>query len=300
MSLASSLQTILDPYRIRIDNDLHVYITNNMPENPLRKACSYALGHGAKRLRPALVIMVAEALNTEYNATLPALAVEFFHTASLIVDDLPCMDNDDVRRNAPTVHRAFGEATALLASYALIAEGYACFTQATHQLAASAFPYANNSATIGLLAIENASQNNGVSGAAGGQYLDLFIQQPDDMQIEEIVIKKTVSLFETALVTGWLYGGGSLTQLETVKAVAYQLGMAFQIIDDFADYSHDHQQNAANMVAACGISSAYEKLENALIAFESTLKELKLADSPLTHIAHIMRINARLTIQSSF
>ena len=92
-------------------------------KSALLDACSYSLTNGGKRLRPLLVLMVAEAIGS-VDVMPSALSVEFFHTASLIADDLPCMDDDALRRGLPALHKAFGEAPALLASYTLIAAGY--------------------------------------------------------------------------------------------------------------------------------------------------------------------------------
>ena len=84
------------------------------PKSPLRDACAYALATGGKRVRPALVLMIADALNEGADASYAALAIEFFHTASLVADDMPSMDDDDFRRDKPSVHKQFGEGAALL------------------------------------------------------------------------------------------------------------------------------------------------------------------------------------------
>lgn len=93
-------------------------------ESALKNAIYFALTNGGKRLRPLIVDLVAKALNKNQNVEASLLSIEFFHTASLIADDLPCMDNDDLRREKPSLHKQFGEATALLASYGLITKGF--------------------------------------------------------------------------------------------------------------------------------------------------------------------------------
>jgi len=93
-------------------------------KNQLRDAVEYSLFSGGKRLRPIIVLMVGEALKKGFDVTYSALSVEFFHTASLIADDLPSMDNDTQRRDKPTLHKAFPESVAILASYTLISSGY--------------------------------------------------------------------------------------------------------------------------------------------------------------------------------
>lgn len=115
---------LLERYRSRFEKELPLAIEQMGEKNVLRDACEYALVCGGKRLRPLIVLMTADALAQGLDVLPAALSVEFFHTASLIADDLPCMDNDDFRRNRPSLHKAFGESIAILASYTLIAEGY--------------------------------------------------------------------------------------------------------------------------------------------------------------------------------
>src|SRR3989344_7419672 len=111
-------------YRKRVEEDLRHSIEKLGEKNGLRDACEYALTNGGKRLRPIFVLMIADAIGEGLDAMPAALGVEFFHTASLIADDLPCMDDDDTRRSRPSLHKAFGESVAILASYTLIAAGY--------------------------------------------------------------------------------------------------------------------------------------------------------------------------------
>ncbi|MBM3199287.1 MAG: hypothetical protein FJZ58_08595, partial [Chlamydiae bacterium] len=111
-------------YRDRIEKEIAKSILYFGEKTKLRDACEYALTNGGKRLRPLIVLMVSEALGNGLNVLEAALSVEFFHTASLIADDLPCMDNDDERRDKPSLHKVYGETIALLASYALITAAF--------------------------------------------------------------------------------------------------------------------------------------------------------------------------------
>src|SRR5579864_1711145 len=115
---------MFEKYKTKIESALEKEMAQMGEPSRLLQACQYALFSGGKRLRPILVLMVARALGNGLDAMPVALSVEFFHTASLIADDLPCMDNDDERRGRPSLHRAFEESVALLASYTLIASGY--------------------------------------------------------------------------------------------------------------------------------------------------------------------------------
>src|SRR5947209_4745416 len=105
--------SVLNPYKERFEPHLTKAILSFGDKNNLRDACEYALSSGGKRFRPALVYMMGDALGGSKDIDGAALATEFFHTASLIADDLPCMDDDDMRRGRPTVHKMYGEATAL-------------------------------------------------------------------------------------------------------------------------------------------------------------------------------------------
>ena len=110
--------------RDKIEKEIARSILSFGEKTKLRDACEYALLSGGKRLRPIIVMMVADGLGHDLDVAPAALAVEFLHTASLVADDLPCMDNDDERREKPSLHKAYGESVALLASYSLIFAGY--------------------------------------------------------------------------------------------------------------------------------------------------------------------------------
>lgn len=249
------------------------------PKGKLRDACEYALTNGGKRFRPILVSMVAAAVNPNADVSQAALAVEYFHTASLIADDLPCMDNDAERRNKPATHIVFGESTALLASYSLIAAGYDCLAKNSQMLAASTSPHASQAGAIGLLAIQNVSRNTGLHGASGGQFLDIFPPDLSWSTVHEVICKKTVSLFDISFVLGWLYAGGDIELLPQVSKAAYHFGMAFQIADDLGDIKQD-ALNGRNVNAASiyGCTDA-----RALV-----LKEIELYRNAI----HILQINS--------
>lgn len=245
------------------------------PSSKLREACEYALMNGGKRLRPALVLMVARALCPNADATHAALAIEYFHTASLVADDLPCMDDDDIRRCKPSTHKVYGETMALLASYALISAGYTGYVKNAQLLRASSLPFSSRADQICILAVENASFNTGLSGATGGQFQDIFPERLDLATIQDIIHKKTTSLFEIAFVSGWLYGGGNPLQLPEVKKAASHFGMAFQIADDIADAPEDISKGRqVNIVPVVGMKKAQEILESEITAYETSVKHL--------------------------
>jgi geranylgeranyl diphosphate synthase type II len=174
----NTLETLLKPYLLQIEKAIQENIETLGAEHHLKKACLYSLLNGGKRYRPALVLMIGDAIGTGADISLAALAIEYFHTASLVVDDLPCMDDDDERRNRPSTHKIYGETMALLVSYALIAEGYRCLAQNAKQLEKGPWTHSKNSDKICTLALECAGYNTGLLGATGGQYLDIFPPRP--------------------------------------------------------------------------------------------------------------------------
>lgn len=280
MTENNSLSKLLAPFQKKIEQNLKASIEALGPDSRLREACAYALLNGGKRFRPALVYIISKALNSTIDVTQAALAIEFFHTASLIADDLPCMDNDDLRRDKPSLHKVYGESTALLASYALIAAGYECLSKNASIIRDANCSFSNQSDRICVLALENATYNTGLLGATGGQYLDINPPNLDLETIREVLRMKTVSLFEISFVFGWLYSGGSAISLDLVKKAAYHFGMAFQIADDFGDKEQDIiNKRLINLVNIYGEEKAFQVFSEELNLFKTTLKDLKL-DAP--------------------
>lgn len=255
--------------------------TSRFPEKGiLKEACAYALLNGGKRFRPAIVLMVAEALNQKVDVFAPAFAIECFHTASLVADDLPCMDDDDERRNKPTVHKRYGEPIALLTSYALIAEGYGAIAEGLQSYIRVKPDKAVEGSQVVVMALENASLNTGLSGATGGQFLDIVPPNLSESTLREVIHKKTTSLFEIAFVFGWLFGGGDPRKLPAVKQCASHFGMAFQVADDLGDVEQDAKKGRqVNMAGVFGVEKARTILKEEMAGYQAMLKELEI-DSP--------------------
>lgn len=284
-----SFGQILDPYKKLIEQGLQENVEQLGPKTSLRDACEYALLNGGKRFRPALVLMIAKALGYGVDVFQAALGIEFFHTASLIADDLPCMDNDDERRNKPTLHRVYGESVALLATYGLISAGYACLAKNAQIVKASRHPLAQQGDSLCVLALENVSYNTGIRGATEGQFLDLSPPNLSLAVLREVLHKKTVTLFEISFVLGWIFGGGDLALLDLVKQSAAHFGMAFQIADDLGDrvqdQAHNHSLNIANVCGEeCAKKMFYEEIEQ----FNQTLVDLKLESEDLQALVQLL------------
>lgn len=284
----SSLVQSLENYRKTVDRLIKESIQQLGDPSRLRDACEYALLNGGKRFRPALVLLVGDALDKRYDLSLPALAIEYFHTASLIADDLPCMDDDDERRKKPSLHIAFDEATAIMASYALISAGYGFLAQHSEEVIKNDLPIAASADAICRLAVQNVSFNTGLYGATGGQFLDMHPSKLDLEDLREIARKKTASLFEISFVLGWLYAGGDFEKLPFVKKVAEHFGMAFQMADDIDDCEKDRLNGNPNFAVTLGIEKAKELLNREIVSYDKLLKELDLATPELSALAHLV------------
>ncbi len=198
----------------------------------LHAAMRYSLEAGGKRLRPVLVLAAADRCGAAPDDALPAaVAIECVHTYSLIHDDLPCLDNDDLRRGRPTAHRAFDEATALLAGDALL----------THAFALLATAYADRPALAHALVRELADAA-GSCRLIGGQMEDVLAEKKADAtaaDLEFIHLNKTAAMIEASLVLGAHVGGATESALQSLRQTGRHLGLAFQIVDDVLDATAD-------------------------------------------------------------
>ncbi len=276
-------------HRDRIEKELAKSISSFGKKTKLREACEYALTNGGKRFRPLIVLLVAEALGNGLDASFAALSVEFFHTASLIVDDLPCMDDEENRRGKPTLHKVYGETTAVLASYALITAGFEKIQQSAEILKQAESPFGLQADLAGMIALECAARCSGILGATGGQFLDLF---PPDNSLEtiiEVIEKKTVTLFETSFVFGWIFGGGDLEKIQPVKKLGHHFGLAFQIADDIDDLKEDEKkQKPINMARILGKERALTAFHEEMKHYFMILKELNIDTPSFVKMADIL------------
>lgn len=225
----------------------------------LFKAMEYSLSAGGKRLRPSLCLAAAERCGAEQSQALPlALGLEMFHTASLIHDDLPCMDDDDTRRGRPSNHKAFGETTAVLAGDSLL-------------LAAFEYPltYSNNVPPAKLLcALRIFAAAAGPSGVCGGQFLDMDISREHAAEyVEKIASLKTAALIRASALCGAALGTDREDLLAAYSEYGCHLGLAFQIVDDILDVEStveelgksigkDAEQGKATYAAVFGLEKA--------------------------------------------
>ena len=228
-----AIEPFLERWIPRIEQELGKYM-DAVPEDPerLSAAMRHALLGGGKRLRPACVLIGAAAVGGVEKEALPAAcAVEMVHSYSLVHDDLPCMDDDDLRRGRPTVHKAFDEATAVLAGDALLTLAF--------QILAADLPAEISPAAAAALA-----RAAGPAGMVGGQMADLLAEgQPlEEERILSIDRRKTAAMFSAAFELGGLCGGGGTEQLQTLARIGEICGIAFQIVDDLLDIQSTSDQ----------------------------------------------------------
>lgn len=229
------------------------------------EAARYSLSAGGKRLRPALVMEFCRVCGEEPETALPvACAIEMLHTFSLIHDDLPCMDDDDLRRGKPSCHKAFGEDIAVLAGDALAMLPY--------QIIAEAGLRKTLSKDAALRLISLLGELSGVFGMIGGQTLDLQNEgrKPDVPIILEMYRMKTGALLEFSCRAGCIVAGAGADKQLAAGSFGQRLGLAFQIIDDILDITADEKilgkpvgsdlaDGKYTYVAAVGLEKARER-----------------------------------------
>lgn len=208
----------------------------------IHEAMRYSLLAGGKRVRPVLCIAACElAGGHESVAMPPALAVEMIHTMSLIHDDLPCMDDDDLRRGQPTCHRAFGEPVAVLAGDALLALAFRTLSNPQSYPSSLAVPPSRI-----LHAVSELARCVGSEGLVAGQVVDIEstgLAEPVPIdRLEYIHLHKTAALLEASVVIGAIVGGGSDSQVERLRRYARCIGLLFQVVDDILDVTKSSQE----------------------------------------------------------
>lgn len=224
----------IEKYCDAVNTELMKYIPEaNDGQRDVTKAMRYSLSNGGKRLRPIFVLEFCRMCGGDVNKALPyACAIEYIHTYSLIHDDLPCMDNDDMRRGKPSCHKMYGEATALLAGDALL-------THAFEICSASELGDSQNLRAVSLL-----SQNAGVGGMIGGQVIDLKYEQSDPSISDILTVHrlKTGALISAACILGCIAAGADDEKIALASRYAYMIGTAFQIRDDLLDIVGDEEK----------------------------------------------------------
>lgn len=225
----------------------------------LHAAMRYAVFPGGKRLRPLLVMGAAHVGGRAREALDAACAVELAHNYSLVHDDLPCMDDDDLRRGRPTCHRVFGQVAALLAGSALLTLAFGVLTSYPGELARRL--------------VRELAWACGTRGLAGGQAGDLLWTPTGDGYLF-VADAKTAALFRASLRMGGLVAGLSPDEMELLDACGLHLGRAFQIRDDLEDWRARQDRGGMNAVGVWGEEAARRRAREEAAALETALEEL--------------------------
>ncbi len=225
----------VDEYKSRIEAALEkcFLLGEEFPQAKLAEAMRYSLLAGGKRIRPMLVLEFCRISGGDVDKCLPvACAIEMLHTYSLIHDDLPCMDNDDLRRGRPTNHVVYGECTAVLAGDTLQAEAFGTILR-------SKLPAESRAKCAEILA-----GAVGIDGMCAGQYLDMSWEGRalSEQELTEINSRKTGALLVAACQMGVAAAGGSRLMMDAAGHFGAALGMAFQIRDDMLDVLSTDQE----------------------------------------------------------
>jgi geranylgeranyl diphosphate synthase type II len=230
MDFSTKLNTHIARIETGIDHLLPaVAASGHAGPRRIHEAMRYSMQAGGKRIRPVLVLAAAELFGEKSDALPAAIAIECVHTYSLIHDDLPCMDNDDLRRGRPTAHKQFDEATALLAGDALLTHAFA--------LLAENYPTA-----LGAEMVHELAAAAGSAHLIGGQMEDLLAEKKADAtaaELEFIHLSKTAAMIKASLALGGACGGATKNDLGALHDTGHHLGLAFQIIDDVLDATAD-------------------------------------------------------------
>ncbi len=287
------LNAYLKKQRTVIDAELEKYLDLRSDLfGTLVDSMRYSLFAGGKRIRPILALAACEAVGGEIKKVLPvACALEIMHTFTLIHDDLPCMDNDDMRRGRPTNHKVFGEAQTLLAGCSLLA--------ITFEIISGQCVSGDINAEHAITLTHILSRAVGWEGVMGGQSLDMIYEgEPSDIEhVKAVCHHKTATLITASLACGAVAGGASETQVEALTHFGHSIGLAFQVADDILDVegeAHklgkstgtDARAGKVTFPALMGLAKAKSLAQKLLGESLSALDEFDSRADPLRKIAH--------------
>lgn len=265
--------------------------TDQRPSS-IHRAMRHSVFAGGKRIRPILCMEAARAVAGELPAGVEDLgaALEMLHTYSLIHDDLPALDNDDLRRGRPTCHKVFGDAIAILAGDALQTQAYEVLSRLR----------CSPEARVQIIG-EIARATGTVDGMIGGQVVDLEAEhtKADAEMLEYIHRSKTAALITATVVTGGVYAGGSKAQVEHLRCFGQSIGLAFQIVDDILDVTQTSAQlgktagkdlasEKATYPALFGIDESKRKAAMLLQTASNALEEFGARAETLTELANFL------------
>jgi geranylgeranyl diphosphate synthase type II len=272
------LNAFAHEYKLLLEAELRTLVDKLNAPPVIKDAMHYSLGAGGKRIRPLLLFATLDAFGIDpKRGLLAASAIEMIHTYSLIHDDLPSMDDDDLRRGRPTNHKVFGEAVAILAGDALLTYSFEVMGKIPNE-------YASSETKLSLV-IELAKAA-GTEGMVGGQVADMEGEEKTLSleELEYIHIHKTGKLLGYSVLAGAMIAEASQKQLEDLSAFAHHLGLAFQIQDDILDLE-GNQELIGKPVGSDAVNhkSTYPQLLSMEGAKKALLNQINLSKSYLNH-----------------
>lgn len=294
--MTGTMHTYLEEKTAYIENHLVPALEKEGVPSNLYESMKYSLMAGGKRLRPMLVLAVLEALEKPLERGVPfACALEMIHTYSLVHDDLPAMDDDDLRRGKPTNHKVFGEATAILAGDALLTRAFSLIAESY-----LAHPDVKPITTVNLIA--ELGKRAGATGMVGGQMADIEGegQQLSLQQLEFIHRHKTGDLLIAALRGGGYLAEANEQQMDALTQYGVCIGLAFQIQDDILNVEgnaeqlgkavgSDEERQKATYPSLLGLAESKDRLQALIEEAKSVLTKVGLEKSALIPLADYVR-----------
>lgn len=280
-----------------IENNLVDYFNNlDIPDN-LKEALIYASKSGGKKLRPFLFFSILSIYNFEYNKYVDiASSLEMIHTYSLIHDDLPAMDDDDLRRGKPTLHKKYNEATAILAGDAMLTHAFDIIVNTKEQVC--------DLQKINIIKL--LTESSGACGMIAGQQLDMDSENMEIKlkELDTIHIKKTGELLKASILAGCIVANVNEATTQKLKEYALLIGKAFQIKDDILDVESstevlgklvgsDENNDKSTYPKLCGLKMSKEILQKTILDAKLILKQLEIDNSVLNDICDYIEHRAK-------
>ena len=285
----------LERRRETVNRALREYLPPGDAKTKLHQSILYSMHPGGKRLRPILCLAASELICGSYENVLPAAcAIEMIHTYSIIHDDLPSMDDDDIRRGKPANHKVFGEAVATLAGDALLTDAFNLITEKLLEKGVSS--------ELILRVISLVSEAAGSKGMVLGQAFDIEIDGSEDPSVNEIsdtYLMKTAKIITASVLSGAILSGAGEGELLKLKSYSEKIGIAFQIKDDILEVvgSHDTKQESREKagekkhtyVSVMGVQKSKTKVSELTNQAIEELKSFQKNPNPLREIATWLR-----------
>ena len=267
-----------------IDKEVKSYL-EGVKNSALHNPIAYSLLSGGKRLRPILVKLMARSIGKGFDVSQSAVAIELFHTASLIADDLPCMDDDDYRRGALALHKKYKESTALLSSFALLTEGFSQIEKNSRLYFKQGYGSEGESDKRLRIALKETTKLSGPNGVVLGQYLDVEQANTETEEaFERLYYLKTGTLFQGAFTLGYVFGGGDLSKMHLIEKLSTHLGFAFQIRDDLEDMDEECLSYPKKFGEQMAKDRCKKEIEGFLEALDQLELDKKIFDEIISYL----------------